>query len=162
MFELLRPSVQPRMLSVAADKGTLSYGMELYLDTRDEKAALMSPGISMIAASQLSCNDALRAQSHKREVGDEKRLRLLKDVSGAFRPSVLTALVGVSGAGKTTLMDVLAGRKTGACRKSVQRTSICAHHRPLAVQGSPRTSHYPCLACTPGFTHADIVQCLIT
>ncbi|KAK4286368.1 hypothetical protein QN277_002929 [Acacia crassicarpa] len=44
---------------------------------------------------------------------EESRLRLLKDVSGAFRPGVLTALVGVSGAGKTTLMDVLAGRKTG-------------------------------------------------
>ena len=44
---------------------------------------------------------------------EESRLHLLKDVSGAFRPGVLTALVGVSGAGKTTLMDVLAGRKTG-------------------------------------------------
>ncbi|KAI4348998.1 hypothetical protein L6164_009657 [Bauhinia variegata] len=43
----------------------------------------------------------------------EDRLQLLRDVSGAFRPGVLTALVGVSGAGKTTLMDVLAGRKTG-------------------------------------------------
>jgi len=43
----------------------------------------------------------------------EDRLVLLKDVSGAFRPGVLTALMGVSGAGKTTLMDVLAGRKTG-------------------------------------------------
>ncbi|PHT31502.1 Pleiotropic drug resistance protein 2 [Capsicum baccatum] len=43
---------------------------------------------------------------------DETRLQLLRDVSGAFRPGVLTALVGVSGAGKTTLMDVLAGRKT--------------------------------------------------
>lgn len=41
------------------------------------------------------------------------RLQLLRDVSGAFRPGVLTALVGSSGAGKTTLMDVLAGRKTG-------------------------------------------------
>ncbi|GAV62861.1 ABC_tran domain-containing protein/ABC2_membrane domain-containing protein/PDR_assoc domain-containing protein [Cephalotus follicularis] len=41
------------------------------------------------------------------------RLQLLHDVSGAFRPGILTALVGVSGAGKTTLMDVLAGRKTG-------------------------------------------------
>ncbi|PWA92111.1 AAA+ ATPase domain-containing protein [Artemisia annua] len=40
-------------------------------------------------------------------------LQLLKDVSGAFRPGILTALAGVSGAGKTTLMDVLAGRKTG-------------------------------------------------
>ncbi|PON48574.1 ABC transporter-like [Trema orientale] len=43
----------------------------------------------------------------------ENRLQLLRDVSGAFRPGVLTALMGVSGAGKTTLMDVLAGRKTG-------------------------------------------------
>ena len=42
----------------------------------------------------------------------ESRLQLLRDVSGAFRPGILTALVGVSGAGKTTLMDVLAGRKT--------------------------------------------------
>lgn len=41
------------------------------------------------------------------------KLQLLQDVSGSFRPGILTALVGVSGAGKTTLMDVLAGRKTG-------------------------------------------------
>ncbi|KAF5196061.1 pleiotropic drug resistance protein [Thalictrum thalictroides] len=44
---------------------------------------------------------------------EENRLQLLQDVSGVFRPGILTALVGVSGAGKTTLMDVLAGRKTG-------------------------------------------------
>ncbi|KAK9232152.1 hypothetical protein WN943_022395 [Citrus x changshan-huyou] len=43
----------------------------------------------------------------------EDKLVLLNGVSGAFRPGVLTALMGVSGAGKTTLMDVLAGRKTG-------------------------------------------------
>nr|BAD29210.1 putative PDR-type ABC transporter 9 [Oryza sativa Japonica Group] len=42
----------------------------------------------------------------------ESRLELLKDISGSFRPGVLTALMGVSGAGKTTLLDVLAGRKT--------------------------------------------------
>lgn len=41
-----------------------------------------------------------------------KKLQLLSDVSGAFKPGVLTALMGVSGAGKTTLLDVLSGRKT--------------------------------------------------
>lgn len=54
-----------------------------------------------------------------------KRLQLLHEVSGVFRPRVLTALVGSSGAGKTTLMDVLAGRKTGGCIEGDIR--ICGH-----------------------------------
>lgn len=32
------------------------------------------------------------------------RLLLLKGITGSFRPKVLTALMGSSGAGKTTLM----------------------------------------------------------
>ncbi|XP_061350163.1 pleiotropic drug resistance protein 2-like isoform X2 [Gastrolobium bilobum] len=48
----------------------------------------------------------------KKEGIADNRLQLLRDISGAFRPGILTALVGVSGAGKTTMMDVLAGRKT--------------------------------------------------
>ncbi|CAN6460412.1 unnamed protein product [Victoria cruziana] len=47
----------------------------------------------------------------------EKKLQLLRDITGAFRPGILTALMGVSGAGKTTLMDVLSGRKTGGIIK---------------------------------------------
>ncbi|XAR49749.1 hypothetical protein NMG60_11033040 [Bertholletia excelsa] len=51
----------------------------------------------------------------------EKRLQLLHDITGAFRPGVLTALMGISGAGKTTLMDVLAGRKVSGHLKGVIR-----------------------------------------
>ncbi|CAI6003139.1 unnamed protein product [Closterium sp. NIES-64] len=43
----------------------------------------------------------------------DARLQLLHKVLDAFRPAVLTALMSVSGAGKTMLIDVLAGRKTG-------------------------------------------------
>ncbi|KAL2345197.1 hypothetical protein Fmac_006482 [Flemingia macrophylla] len=57
---------------------------------------------------------------------NKDRLQLLQDISGAFRPGILTALLGVSGAGKTTLMDVLAGRKTGGY-----------------IEGSIRISGYP-------------------
>ncbi|OWZ17807.1 Pleiotropic drug resistance protein transporter [Phytophthora megakarya] len=38
---------------------------------------------------------------------------LRKGVSGFALPGTITALMGSSGAGKTTLMDVIAGRKTG-------------------------------------------------
>ncbi|KAL0441591.1 UNVERIFIED_CONTAM: Pleiotropic drug resistance protein 1 [Sesamum radiatum] len=65
-------------------------------------------------------------QEMKDRGATEDRLLLLKGVSGAFRPGVLTALMGVSGAGKTTLMDVLAGRKTGGY-----------------IEGSIRISGYP-------------------
>ena len=44
---------------------------------------------------------------------DAGRLSILNDVSGAFRPNILTAFMGETGAGKTTLLDVLADRKTG-------------------------------------------------
>lgn len=42
----------------------------------------------------------------------DKKLQLLQNITGALRPGILTALMGISGAGKTTLMDVLCGRKT--------------------------------------------------
>uniref|UniRef100_A0A7S1TP17 ABC transporter domain-containing protein n=1 Tax=Phaeomonas parva TaxID=124430 RepID=A0A7S1TP17_9STRA len=44
---------------------------------------------------------------------DHSELELLHNVSGYAQAGTLTALMGSSGAGKTTLMDVIAGRKTG-------------------------------------------------
>ncbi|KAK1664186.1 hypothetical protein QYE76_052345 [Lolium multiflorum] len=63
----------------------------------------------------------------------ESRLQLLTDISGSFRPGVLTALVGVSGAGKTTLMDVLAGRKTsGSIEGSITLSGYPKKHETFA------------------------------
>lgn len=47
----------------------------------------------------------------KASTGNET-LRLLNNVNGAFRSGRMCALMGSSGAGKTTLMDVIALRKT--------------------------------------------------
>ena len=44
--------------------------------------------------------------------GEDVDLTLLRGISGVARPRRMICLMGASGAGKTTLMDVLAGRKT--------------------------------------------------
>lgn len=75
----------------------------------------------------------------------QDRLQLLQGVSGTFRPSVLTCLMGVSGAGKTTLMDVLAGRKTGGY-----------------IEGSITISGYPknqdTFACVSGYCEQNDIH----
>ncbi|KAJ8566056.1 hypothetical protein K7X08_030533 [Anisodus acutangulus] len=75
-------------------------------------------------------------QEMKEQGSAEDRLVLLKGVSGAFRPGVLTALMGVSGAGKTTLMDVLDARAAAIVMRAVRnnvntgRTVVCTIHQP--------------------------------
>ncbi|ETM03484.1 hypothetical protein L917_00308 [Phytophthora nicotianae] len=43
----------------------------------------------------------------------KEQLELLRGINGYAVPGSITALMGSTGAGKTTLMDVIAGRKTG-------------------------------------------------
>lgn len=68
----------------------------------------------------------------------EDKVEILKGVSGYFRPGVLTALMGISGAGKTTLMDVLAGRKTIGYIKG----SISIYGYPKKQETFARVSGY--------------------
>ena len=58
-------------------------------------------------------------------VNGKNVLQLLNHCNGSFRPGILTALVGSSGAGKTTLMDVLAGRKTSKPTCAFRYLQLC-------------------------------------
>ncbi len=53
-----------------------------------------------------------KAKSDNQSKENPAKLELLKGITGFSSPGVLTALMGGSGAGKTTLMDVIAGSKT--------------------------------------------------
>ena len=68
--------------------------------------------LEFACAAQGVSTDPEKLGPRAAQVEGKTMLQLLRDCSGAFRPGILTALVGSSGAGKTTLMDVLAGRKT--------------------------------------------------
>jgi ABC-type multidrug transport system ATPase subunit/ABC-type multidrug transport system permease subunit len=69
---------------------------------------------------------------------DAKMIELLKGVSGYALPGTITALMGSTGAGKTTLMDVIAGRKqTGNSVSGVIEGKILLNGyaaTPLAIQ----------------------------
>ncbi|XP_061340261.1 pleiotropic drug resistance protein 2-like isoform X2 [Gastrolobium bilobum] len=94
--------------------------MEVKNSSEIASSSNQEPGTGMVlpfqplslAFSHISYYVDMPAEMRSQGINKD-RLQLLQDVSGAFRPGILTALVGVSGAGKTTLMDVLAGRKTG-------------------------------------------------
>jgi len=62
-----------------------------------------------ISFADLTYTVQMPDEEHKGKTKDRK---LLQGVSGYAKAGELTALMGSSGAGKTTLMDVIAGRKT--------------------------------------------------
>jgi len=70
---------------------------------------------------------------HKRKAVD-----LLKGVTGYALPGTMTALMGSSGAGKTTLMDVIAGRKAEGC----VRGEIMLNGFPATDQAIRRCAGY--------------------
>ncbi|XP_019708972.1 ABC transporter G family member 39 isoform X2 [Elaeis guineensis] len=100
--------------SEARGSGSRTTGMEISTEANPNRRRGM---VLPFVPQSLTFDDVKYSvdmpQEMKAQGVTEDRLLLLKSVSGVFRPGVLTALMGVSGAGKTTLMDVLAGRKTG-------------------------------------------------
>ena len=63
--------------------------------------------------------------------------RLLHDVFGYVKPGTLTALMGASGAGKTTCLDVLAQRKN----IGVVSGELLMDGRPLASDFARKTAY---------------------
>ncbi|KAL5576927.1 hypothetical protein UlMin_018626 [Ulmus minor] len=110
---------EPKEQATRSLNGSQTREMQTIKKTNtDEEAVAHKRGMVLpfkpLSMSFDSVNYYVDMPSEMKEQGvTESRLQLLKEVTGAFRPGVLTALMGVSGAGKTTLMDVLAGRKTG-------------------------------------------------
>ncbi|CAK4124382.1 unnamed protein product [Aphanomyces euteiches] len=75
-----------------------------------KSTSLNMPGLNSLAFEPvaLSFSDL----SYTIDVSKTEKRQLLQGVHGFFQPGTLTALMGSTGAGKTTLMDVIAGRKT--------------------------------------------------
>ena len=80
--------------------------------TAGTRAAVVLKCMHTCCQQEVAQAEGKKSNSRIGQHDGKDMLQLLRDCSGAFRPGILTALVGSSGAGKTTLMDVLAGRKT--------------------------------------------------
>ncbi|XXG63181.1 hypothetical protein AAC387_Pa05g1423 [Persea americana] len=99
-----------------------------------KKKGMVLPFVPLsLAFDNIKYSIDMPPEMKKRGIQDD-RLMLLKGVSGAFRPGVLTALMGVSGAGKTTLMDVLAGRKTSGYIEGNISISVDSATRKMFIE----------------------------
>lgn len=89
----------PQTLSVKK----LFYSVVLKSDRRFNVHSLLGPCLVKLSGSKVQ----------KKEASPATTLTLLQGVDAHFQRGRMTALMGTSGAGKTTLMDVIAGYKTG-------------------------------------------------
>lgn len=87
-----------------AANGVSSPGNTSSLDTLDEKKVIEKLNQNKTVFTWKNLNYTASTPSSPRQ--------LLDNVHGLVKPGQLVALMGFSGAGKTTLMDVLAQRKT--------------------------------------------------
>ncbi|POM59166.1 hypothetical protein PHPALM_32148, partial [Phytophthora palmivora] len=79
--------------------------------SNDQAAIAISPSKKNFVPVTLAFKDLW--YSVQDPANSKESIDLLKGISGFALPGTMTALMGSSGAGKTTLMDVIAGRKTG-------------------------------------------------
>lgn len=87
----------------------LRYSITVPADAVPDPAGQGQPGAEGAPGRPVSVDSRAKAGKNKEMVTRE----LLKGVTGYALPGTMTALMGSTGAGKTTLMDVLAGRKSG-------------------------------------------------
>ncbi|EXF83814.1 multidrug resistance protein CDR1 [Colletotrichum fioriniae PJ7] len=103
-------------------------------DTEKADASAASHGVSYMSLSKtvFTFKDISYFVRH-----EGKDLQLLRGVSGYVKPGQLVALMGSSGAGKTTLMDVLAQRKDSGTIEG----SIMVNGKPQGISFQ-RTTGY--------------------
>ena len=86
--------------------------------------------------------------------------RILRDVTAVLRPGRMVALMGPSGAGKTSLLDVFSGRVGGGGSSSIVTGRVLLDGKPLTPLRLMRDSAYVPQrdAILPAFTAREAVQ----
>ena len=86
--------------------------VEVSDDASLERGANDEPASSS-GQSNLAFRDVCFEVTVRKGTGGKKRRTILSPISGVFASGSMNALIGPSGGGKTTLLDSVAGRRTG-------------------------------------------------